>query len=192
MALATTNAAAPMKSLSQKEVEIQMILAAEVHLNAKNCDFHMERYVFSHCTSILVQLLHEAPPASAPLHQQLTAAAAPRSPSSPRVNTIPNRTRQPDWGQILGGCLHLAWHRLYQLLQLATLNSNWSTSTSTTIWSVVAVTFPAPSSWISSLAPWTTSAPVPADRPSVQITLCSGSPVLGITGPRATIPKVPS
>ena len=32
--------------LSQKEADIQMMLAAEVHLGTKNCDFQMERYVF--------------------------------------------------------------------------------------------------------------------------------------------------
>lgn len=40
-----TNAAAP-RQLSQKEVDIQMMLAAEVHLGTKNCDYQMERYVF--------------------------------------------------------------------------------------------------------------------------------------------------
>ncbi|KAK1276652.1 40S ribosomal protein SA [Acorus gramineus] len=32
--------------LSQKELDIQMMLAADVHLGTKNCDFQMERYVF--------------------------------------------------------------------------------------------------------------------------------------------------
>jgi small subunit ribosomal protein SAe len=32
--------------LSQKEQDIQMMLAADVHLGTKNCDFQMERYVF--------------------------------------------------------------------------------------------------------------------------------------------------
>lgn len=41
-----TNAAAPPRQLSQKETDIQMMLAAEVHLGTKNCDFQMERYVF--------------------------------------------------------------------------------------------------------------------------------------------------
>ncbi|CAN6571129.1 unnamed protein product [Malus baccata var. baccata] len=40
-----TTAAAP-RQLSQKEADIQMMLAAEVHLGTKNCDFQMERYVF--------------------------------------------------------------------------------------------------------------------------------------------------
>ncbi|KAJ6696078.1 40S RIBOSOMAL PROTEIN SA [Salix koriyanagi] len=39
-------AAAPARALSQKELDIQMMLAAEVHLGTKNCDFQMERYVF--------------------------------------------------------------------------------------------------------------------------------------------------
>ncbi|KAF3451101.1 hypothetical protein FNV43_RR07190 [Rhamnella rubrinervis] len=34
------------RNLSQKEADIQMMLAAEVHLGTKNCDFQMERYVF--------------------------------------------------------------------------------------------------------------------------------------------------
>ncbi|KAJ8554030.1 hypothetical protein K7X08_024708 [Anisodus acutangulus] len=34
------------KTLSTKEADIQMMLAAEVHLGTKNCDFQMERYVF--------------------------------------------------------------------------------------------------------------------------------------------------
>ncbi|KAA8541595.1 hypothetical protein F0562_022747 [Nyssa sinensis] len=34
------------RALSTKESDIQMMLAAEVHLGTKNCDFQMERYVF--------------------------------------------------------------------------------------------------------------------------------------------------
>ncbi|KAL5579638.1 hypothetical protein UlMin_012080 [Ulmus minor] len=44
--MATGNTAAPPRQLSQKEADIQMMLAAEVHLGTKNCDFQMERYVF--------------------------------------------------------------------------------------------------------------------------------------------------
>ncbi|KAJ7951451.1 40S ribosomal protein SA, partial [Quillaja saponaria] len=44
-AMATTTTAPP-RHLSQKEADIQMMLAAEVHLGTKNCDFQMERYVF--------------------------------------------------------------------------------------------------------------------------------------------------
>ncbi|KAB2060950.1 hypothetical protein ES319_A10G055200v1 [Gossypium barbadense] len=44
MATATVPAAA--RQLSPKEADIQMMLAAEVHLGTKNCDFQMERYVF--------------------------------------------------------------------------------------------------------------------------------------------------
>ncbi|KAL5975566.1 hypothetical protein ACLOJK_019891 [Asimina triloba] len=33
--------------LSQKEADIQMMLAADVHLGTKNCDFQMERYVYA-------------------------------------------------------------------------------------------------------------------------------------------------
>ncbi|KAL6140621.1 hypothetical protein ACLB2K_058919 [Fragaria x ananassa] len=43
--MATTTAAPP-RQLSDKEADIQMMLAAEVHLGTKNCDFQMERYVF--------------------------------------------------------------------------------------------------------------------------------------------------
>jgi ribosomal protein S2 len=42
--MATTNSSS--RILSQKEADIQMMLAAEVHLGTKNCDFQMERYVF--------------------------------------------------------------------------------------------------------------------------------------------------
>ncbi|KZV40011.1 40S ribosomal protein SA [Dorcoceras hygrometricum] len=38
--------ATPARTLSAKEADIQMMLAAEVHLGTKNCDFQMERYVF--------------------------------------------------------------------------------------------------------------------------------------------------
>ncbi|XP_025629218.1 small ribosomal subunit protein uS2-like [Arachis hypogaea] len=43
-ATATTDAVP--RQLSQKEQDIQMMLAAEVHLGTKNCDFQMECYVF--------------------------------------------------------------------------------------------------------------------------------------------------
>jgi small subunit ribosomal protein SAe len=39
-------ASAAARVLSQKEQDIQMMLAADVHLGTKNCDFQMERYVF--------------------------------------------------------------------------------------------------------------------------------------------------
>ena len=32
--------------LSQKEADIQLMLAAQCHLGTKNCDFQMERYVY--------------------------------------------------------------------------------------------------------------------------------------------------
>ncbi|XP_077230381.1 small ribosomal subunit protein uS2-like [Tasmannia lanceolata] len=38
------------KGLTQKEADIQMMLAADVHLGTKNCDFQMERYVFKRRT----------------------------------------------------------------------------------------------------------------------------------------------
>ncbi|TKY49490.1 40S ribosomal protein SA [Spatholobus suberectus] len=42
--------AAPSRQLSQKEADIQMMLAADVHLGTKNCDFQMERYAFKRRT----------------------------------------------------------------------------------------------------------------------------------------------
>ncbi|OMO66057.1 Ribosomal protein S2 [Corchorus olitorius] len=41
-----TPAPSAARQLSPKEADIQMMLAAEVHLGTKNCDFQMERYVF--------------------------------------------------------------------------------------------------------------------------------------------------
>ncbi|CAN6321217.1 unnamed protein product [Urochloa humidicola] len=38
------------RALSQKEQDIQMMLAADVHLGTKNCDFQMERYSFKRRT----------------------------------------------------------------------------------------------------------------------------------------------
>jgi small subunit ribosomal protein SAe len=38
------------KALSQREQDIQMMLAADVHLGTKNCDFQMERYVYKRRT----------------------------------------------------------------------------------------------------------------------------------------------
>ncbi|KAK4791381.1 hypothetical protein SAY86_031794 [Trapa natans] len=46
MATVNTAVQAPSRKMSQKEADIQMMLAAEVHLGTKNCDFQMERYVF--------------------------------------------------------------------------------------------------------------------------------------------------
>ena len=34
------------RELTSKEADIQKMLAAEVHLGTKNCDFQMEHYVF--------------------------------------------------------------------------------------------------------------------------------------------------
>ncbi|KAF0921379.1 hypothetical protein E2562_006950 [Oryza meyeriana var. granulata] len=45
MAAAAAGGGAP-RALSQREQDIQMMLAADVHLGTKNCDFQMERYVF--------------------------------------------------------------------------------------------------------------------------------------------------
>eukprot|EP00252_Welwitschia_mirabilis_P005987 TRINITY_DN165_c0_g1_i1.p1 TRINITY_DN165_c0_g1~~TRINITY_DN165_c0_g1_i1.p1 ORF type:complete len:319 (+),score=76.74 TRINITY_DN165_c0_g1_i1:181-1137(+) len=35
------------RNLSQKEADIRMMLAADVHIGTKNCDFQMERYVYA-------------------------------------------------------------------------------------------------------------------------------------------------
>ncbi|MQL81567.1 hypothetical protein Taro_014027 [Colocasia esculenta] len=45
-ATATTMEAVAARALSQEEADIQMMLAADVHLGTKNCDFQMERYVY--------------------------------------------------------------------------------------------------------------------------------------------------
>ncbi|XP_065868340.1 small ribosomal subunit protein uS2y-like [Euphorbia lathyris] len=44
--MATGTAATPARAMSQKELDIQMMIAAEVHLGTKNCDYQMERYTF--------------------------------------------------------------------------------------------------------------------------------------------------
>ena len=36
----------PAMALSQKEADIQLMLAAQCHLGTKNCDFQMERYTY--------------------------------------------------------------------------------------------------------------------------------------------------
>jgi len=48
MAAAPAGGAA--RALSQREQDIQMMLAADVHLGTKNCDFQMERYVYKRRT----------------------------------------------------------------------------------------------------------------------------------------------
>ncbi|KAG2321771.1 hypothetical protein Bca52824_014984 [Brassica carinata] len=40
------NGSASSRQLSQKEADIKMMCAAEVHLGTKNCNYQMERYVF--------------------------------------------------------------------------------------------------------------------------------------------------
>uniref|UniRef100_A0ACD5WVA5 Uncharacterized protein n=1 Tax=Avena sativa TaxID=4498 RepID=A0ACD5WVA5_AVESA len=47
--MATAAGGAP-RALSQREQDIQMMLAADVHLGTKNCDFQMERYVYKRRT----------------------------------------------------------------------------------------------------------------------------------------------
>ncbi|KAH1257575.1 40S ribosomal protein SA [Glycine max] len=48
MAIATNVVAAPPCQLFQKEPDIQMMLAVDVHLDTKNCDFQMEHNIFKH------------------------------------------------------------------------------------------------------------------------------------------------
>jgi hypothetical protein len=43
--------------LSQKEADVQMMLAADVHLGTKNCDFQMERYVWKRRSDGMCALL---------------------------------------------------------------------------------------------------------------------------------------
>ncbi|QHO30992.1 40S ribosomal protein [Arachis hypogaea] len=54
-ATATTDAVP--RQLSQKEQDIQMMLAAEVHLGTKNCDFQMECYVFK-CRNDVIYIIN--------------------------------------------------------------------------------------------------------------------------------------
>ncbi|XP_062215337.1 small ribosomal subunit protein uS2-like [Phragmites australis] len=44
--MAAATAGGAQRALSQREQDIQMMLAADVQLGTKNCDFQMERYVF--------------------------------------------------------------------------------------------------------------------------------------------------
>lgn len=46
--MAASEGGAP--ALTQQQQDIQMMLAADVHLGTKNCDFQMERYVFKRRT----------------------------------------------------------------------------------------------------------------------------------------------
>ncbi|CAN6302049.1 unnamed protein product [Urochloa humidicola] len=48
--MAAAGGGAAPRALSQKEQDIQMMLAADVHLGTKNCDFQMERYSFKRRT----------------------------------------------------------------------------------------------------------------------------------------------
>jgi ribosomal protein S2 len=47
--------------LSQKEADVQMMLAADVHLGTKNCDFQMERYVWKRRSDGMCALLSSTP-----------------------------------------------------------------------------------------------------------------------------------
>ncbi|XP_052113716.1 40S ribosomal protein SA-like [Arachis duranensis] len=53
MATSAATTAEVSHQLSRKEQDIQMMLVAEVHLESKNCDFQMERYVFKRCNDCI-------------------------------------------------------------------------------------------------------------------------------------------
>jgi small subunit ribosomal protein SAe len=55
--MAAAPAAGAARALSQKEQDIQKMLAADVHLGTKNCDFQMERYVFKRRTDGIIAIL---------------------------------------------------------------------------------------------------------------------------------------
>ena len=44
--IASVSASSSKMALSQKESDIQLMLAASCHLGTKNCDYQMERYVY--------------------------------------------------------------------------------------------------------------------------------------------------
>ncbi|GAA0163936.1 hypothetical protein LIER_19689 [Lithospermum erythrorhizon] len=46
-------------AMSTKELDIQMMLAAEVHLGTKNSDFQMERYIFKRRNDVLQIKSHD-------------------------------------------------------------------------------------------------------------------------------------
>jgi hypothetical protein len=54
---AAGSTAATTMVLSQKEADVQMMLAADVHLGTKNCDFQMERYVWKRRSDGMCALL---------------------------------------------------------------------------------------------------------------------------------------
>ncbi|XLS47335.1 hypothetical protein HN51_021693 [Arachis hypogaea] len=53
MATSAATTAEVSHQLSRKEQDIQMMLVAEVHLEGKNCNFQMERYVFKRCNDCI-------------------------------------------------------------------------------------------------------------------------------------------
>merc|ERR1712070_305625 len=73
-----------------------------------------------------------------------------------------------------------------------TLTFNWSASTCTTTRPLAAAMCLAPSSWTSSLVPWTPSVPVLSVSSSAQTTSSSGRLVPVTIGQRVTTPRVPS
>ena len=44
--------------LTQKESDVQMLLAADAHLGTKNCDFQMERYVWKRRSDGMFSVLY--------------------------------------------------------------------------------------------------------------------------------------
>jgi small subunit ribosomal protein SAe len=45
------------RALSQREQDIQMMLAADVHLGTRNCDFQLEHYVYKRRTDGISPIL---------------------------------------------------------------------------------------------------------------------------------------
>jgi small subunit ribosomal protein SAe len=45
------------RALSEREQDVQMMLAADVHLGTKNCDFQMERYTHKRRTDGISPIL---------------------------------------------------------------------------------------------------------------------------------------
>ena len=69
-----------MRALSQKEQDIQMMLAADVHLGTKNCDFQMERYVFKRRTDGTCLTPASLPPPRMRIHVDVDSMEADGAP----------------------------------------------------------------------------------------------------------------
>ncbi|KAK8942157.1 40S ribosomal protein SA [Platanthera guangdongensis] len=91
-------------ALSQKEQDIKMMLAADVHLGTKNCDFQMERYVYKRRTD--GNDCHDEP-----LHQLGSDEAFPFS-SSAADNSVPGRRLRKRGERIYIINLGKTWEKL--------------------------------------------------------------------------------